>query len=337
MVDWKGWIGAGAIGADRPKGEMGTLQVKVCGITNEAGVEACLSLGVDHLGFNFVGSSKRFVAPATAKMLAARARGRCQLVGVFMDQRREDILEILREVPLDAVQLHGAESPAFCASMPIPVWKVFAVGLGWDASAVAGYGGVAARLYDTAAKTGGSGGTGKAFDWNLLPADPGHPWFLAGGLSPQNLGNAITLCRPDGIDLNSGVESAPGIKDPAKLRAAMDIVSVWKTQAVVVGLPGRPAPNVEVEGNLWPCWALGLERREPELESRGLLDLLEVHDRLVLDLRYCERSPTDLAHELIQWQMVARERGHRLKFRLSEPVLAALIRMSIAPVLEIVD
>lgn len=332
-----GWIGAGAIGAYRTIWEMDTLQVKVCGITNEAGVEACLSLGVDHLGFNFVGSSKRFVAPAAAKALAARARGRCQLVGVFMDQRREEILEVLREVPLDAVQLHGAESPAFCASMPIPVWKVFAVGLGWDASAVAGYGGVAARLYDTAAKTGGSGGTGKAFDWNLLPADPGHPWFLAGGLSPQNLGSAITLCRPDGIDLNSGVESAPGIKDPAKLRAAMDIVSVWKTQAVVVGLPGRPAPNAEVEGTLWPCWTLGLERREPELESRGLLDLLEVHDRLVLDLRYCERSPADLAHELIQWQMVARERGHRLKFRLSEPVLAALIRMSIAPVLEIVD
>lgn len=86
-----------------------------------------------------------------------------------------------------------------------------------------------------------------------------------------------------------------------------------------------------------PCWTLGIERRGPELELRGLLDLLEVHDRLVLDLRSCDRAPADLAHELIQWQMCARERGRQLKFRVSEPILAALIRMSIAPVLEIVD
>lgn len=311
--------------------------MKVCGITDEAGVDSCLALGVDHLGFNFVRSSKRYVLPEKAKLLADRAQGRCQLVGVFMDQTRDEILEILRSVPLDAVQLHGNESPEFCRSMPVPVWKVFAVGLGWDSSAPAAYPGVSARLYDTATKSGGSGGTGKAFDWNLLPSDPGHPWFLAGGLTPENLGNAITLRRPDGIDLNSGVESAPGIKDPEKLKAAMEVVSVWKTQAVVVGLPGRPAPNVEVDGLLWPSWTLGPQRRASELELRGLLDLLEIHDRLVLDLRLCDKNAAESAQDLIRWQMLAKERGRRLKFKVSEAMMATLIRLSVAPLLDLVD
>lgn len=292
---------------------------------------------MDHLGFNFVPSSRRFIEPSQAKRLAERVGGQCQLVGVFMDQSREKILRVLETVPLDAIQLHGSESPEFCAALPIPVWKVFAVGQGWDPGVLLGYRNVAAKLFDTATKGGVSGGTGKIFDWSLLPANPGHPWYLAGGLSPENLAGAIDLCRPDGVDLNSGVESAPGIKDPEKLRAAMRIVSACRGLAGVSKLPGSLAPNVEVEGHLWPCWRLGSQRQNPELELRGLLELLEIHDRVVLDLTQRQGNPADVASELIRWQMLARERGRHIKFKVSETMLDAFIRFSFVPLLDIVD
>lgn len=303
-----------------------------------AGVDDCLKLGVDHLGFNFVKSSRRYIDPRRAKPLAERARGQAQLVGVFMDQPLEEILNVLETVPLDAVQLHGSESPRMCAQLPIPVWKVFAVGLGWDPSVISRYPDVAVRLFDTAAKNGVSGGTGKIFDWNLLPSHPEHPWYLAGGLAPDNLSTAITLCRPDGVDLNSGVESAPGIKDPVKLRAAMDILSVWKTQAVVVGLPGRPAGTVHVEGAMWPCWKVGSQRQEESIEMRGLLDLLEIHHFLVLDLgERWNHSFAEVSSDLIRWQMLARENGRQVRFRVPDSIMESLVRMSVVPLLELVD
>jgi len=319
------------------QGGIATLLVKVCGITEIAGVDACLELGVHHLGFNFVPASKRFIAPSAAKQLAKRSTGRAHLVGVFMDQPRETILEVLESVPLDAIQLHGSESPEFCRSLPIPVWKVFAVGLGWDPSSLSNYADVSTHLFDTAARNGVSGGTGKTFDWNLLPSNPHHPWFLAGGLTPENLGEAVTFCRPDGVDLNSGVESSPGIKDPAKLAAAMEIVSVWSTQAVVVGLPGRPGPDIEVDGALWRSWRLDSVHREPDIESRGLLDLLALHDHLVIDLSSRAANPASMASELIHWQMLAREHGRQIKFRIAESTMEALVRMSVVPLLDLVD
>ena len=319
------------------QGGIATVQVKVCGITEEIGLDSCLQLGVDHLGFNFVRSSRRHVDLDRARRLAERAGGHCQLVGVFMNQPREEILQVLENVPLDAVQLHGVESPEFCASMPVPVWKVFAVGKGWDPSDLARYPDVAVRLFDTASHAGMSGGTGKAFDWNLLPAHPDHPWFLAGGLTPENLAGAVTLCRPDGVDLNSGVETSPGIKDPIRLAAAMAVISSLRSQVTGVGLPGRPSPNVEVEGSLWPCWKLDAQCGDPEAELRGVIGLLEIHDRLVLDLSARTGHAAELAQQLMHWQMHAKERGHHLKFRISESAMEGLVRLSLGSLLEIVD
>lgn len=297
----------------------------------------CIREGVDHLGFNFVPQSKRYIEPSMAAGLARQAAGRLGLVGVFMDQPLECVEEVLRTVPLDAVQLHGRESPDYCSRLQLPVWKVFAVGPGWDSRSLSQYPNVAVRLFDTAASGGISGGTGKAFDWSLLPSQPGHPWVLAGGLGPENLAQAITLQRPDGVDLNSGVESAPGVKDPEKLAKAMALVGAWRTQAVVVGLPGRPGGSMTVEGVSWPVWVLDASPRPPEEEFRGLRDLLEMHPRMVLDFRARSVSTQVLGSELLSWEMAAREKGGEIRFRFNEDTLARLMRLSLGAMLPVIE
>lgn len=309
----------------------------MCGITDFAGIDACVQFGVDHIGLNFVPTSPRKVDVETAGYLANRVHGRVPLVGVFRDQTVEEIEQVLRKVPLDAIQLHGKESPALCAKLGLPVWKVFSIGRGWDPAVLRPYAGVAVRLFDTAGPAGASGGTGRTFDWSLLPSTSPHPWYLAGGLRPDNIATAITLHRPDGLDLNSGVESAPGIKDPEKLEAAMAIISVWRTQAVVVGLPGRPGASCTVGEETWPSWKVGEERQSPETETRGLMDLLEIHKHLVLDLTARHGDSQQLAIELMRWQMIAHERGTRLKFRLGEDMIEAMVRNSLGGLLELVD
>jgi len=219
-----------------------------------------------------------------------------------------------------------------------PVWKVFSVGRGWDPAVVRAYSAVAVHLYDSASAGGSTGGgTGKTFDWNLLPSRSSLPWYLAGGLTVENIPNAITLHRPDGLDLNSGVESAPGIKDPAKLEAVMEIISAWRTQAVVVGLPGRPEEGWSVGGEMWPCWKVATTRESPEVEIRGLLDLLEIHDHLVLDLSARTGESQQMAIEAMHWQMTARENGRHLKFKFSEEMVEAMVRSSLGGLLELVD
>lgn len=297
----------------------------------------CVESGVDHLGFNFVPSSKRYIDPQLAARIARDVEGRIGRVGVFMDHSLDQIEAVLREVPLDAIQLHGRETPEYCSRMRRPVWKVFAVGPGWDARSVAGYSNAAVRLYDTAASGGGSGGTGRIFDWSLLPAQPGHPWVLAGGLGPGNLAQAITLCRPDGIDLNSGVESAPGVKDPELLSKAMELVGAWRTHAVVVGLPGRPANSVELDGQVWAQWVLDPKWHGAEEELRGLHDLLEVYPRLILDLRGRDVSVPALGSQVLGWKMAARERGAEVRFRFNEQTMERLMRLSLGALLPVVE
>jgi phosphoribosylanthranilate isomerase len=300
-------------------------------------LDACIRLGVDHVGLNFVPSSPRHVDFDTARRLTDRIGGRLPVVGVFKDQSIEEIEEALRQVPLDAIQLHGKESPGFCARVNRPVWKVFSVGRGWDPSSVLSYSGAAVHLFDSAGSDGSSGGTGKTFDWSLLPTRSSLPWYLAGGLCAENIPSAITLHRPDGLDLNSGVESSPGVKDPRKLEAAMEIVSAWRTQAVVVGLPGRPGEWQLVEGEKLPCWKVSSVRESPETEIRGLMDLLAIHGRLVLDLTARTGDVQQVAIELMHWQMIARERGNHLMFKLGEEMVDAVVRSSLGGLLELVD
>lgn len=294
----------------------------------------CRDAGVQEIGLNFVPRSKRFVPPAMAAALARRAAAAgLRTVGVFQDQELDAVAEVLSAVRLDAVQLHGAESPEYCARVTVPVWKVFGVGPGFDPRLPARFPGLEARLFDTVAG-GVSGGVGRAFDWSLLPTVIEHPWYLAGGLRPDNLAEAVALCRPDGVDLNSGVETAPGIKSAELLAQALEALRrpAGSDQG---GAWGR---DTQVDGEAWPTWILPSEHQRGSGEELALLlDRLSSRGRLVVDATARVEAPVELVSELVDVQMQARVRGLPLRWRLAEPVLETLLRGSLANLLDLVD
>ena len=313
--------------------EMKRFEVKVCGITTEEGVEACIQEGVDWVGLNFVPQSSRYVDLQKAAILQACARHKVRVVGVFQNPRPEHIRSVLSALHLDAVQLHGEEPPEFCAQVPVPVWKVFSIHPGWDASALHRYKGLAVRLFDTF-HGGQSGGTGRVFNWALLPSNPPRPWFLAGGLNPDNLNAAVSTTYPDGVDLNSGVESAPGIKDPALLKRAMTILARWR-EGASNGISNAPAITQTIlDGIEWSQWSA------PEdfavLDENAILALQETHTRLVLDFRKCGDCASKLG-QFMRLQMQAKSKGYRLRFRFNESTISALMRISMISALDILE
>lgn len=195
-------------------------KIKICGLTREQDVLLCADKGADFLGFIFVPSSPRFIEPERAATITAPIRAREQrpkLVGVFRDASAEYIREIAAVAGLDMVQLHGTETNDDIRAVGIPAIKSFRVGdtlPDTTAHPAAEW-----FLFDTFEERR-VGGTGRRFDWSLLAMYPRtKPFLLAGGLTPDNIGAAISLVRPDGIDIASGVESEPGIKDPEKIEA----------------------------------------------------------------------------------------------------------------------
>nr|WP_183816717.1 phosphoribosylanthranilate isomerase [Parvularcula dongshanensis] len=201
--------------------------VKICGLTDEAGVEAATGAGADLVGLVFVPKSRRYVPPAQAAALAARARGEASVVGLFQDPALSEIEEVLEAVPLDLLQLHGRESEEdvlrIQTGFGLPVIRAFGVASEGDLYESAGSN-AALALYDAKPPTGAgaAGGHGATFDWSVLRAAPGSPrWLLAGGLTPQNAADAVLACRGlpgfAGLDVSSGVESAPGVKDPSRI------------------------------------------------------------------------------------------------------------------------
>jgi phosphoribosylanthranilate isomerase len=201
-------------------------RIKICGVTRADDAARAAGAGADFLGLNFWPPSKRYLAPdrAPAIAAAARAAGAAQLVGVFVNQPLDDIAAIARDVALDIVQLHGDETPADVLAIAHatgrPVWKAIAVGASDDLHGLDAWS-VAAFLLD--APTAGRGGAGKVFDWShardARGRYPARAFVLAGGLGPDNVAAAITAVDPWAVDVASGVESAPGIKDPVKLAA----------------------------------------------------------------------------------------------------------------------
>ena len=194
-------------------------KVKICGITREEDALLCADEGADFLGLIFHERSKRAVTVERARALAAALRGhrsRPKLVGVFVNQGPRVVNEVVDAVGLDLVQLHGDESEADCASIRVPVIK--AVRVGQSLPETIGRPSASWLLFDTL-DTRQAGGTGRRFDWSLLQAwRRDRPFFLSGGLTPDDIAAAISQVRPDGIDIASGVESAPGIKDHDKVR-----------------------------------------------------------------------------------------------------------------------
>ncbi|MDK4805196.1 MAG: phosphoribosylanthranilate isomerase [Novosphingobium aromaticivorans] len=201
--------------------------IKICGINSPKALDAVLEQRADYAGLVFFPPSPRHLALRDAAMLGERAAGRTKLVGLFVDADDAMIGEALAAARLDVVQLHGKESPERVAQVKarfgLPVWKALSIASAADVAAAARYDGAAdLLLFDAKAPKGAAlpGGLGLVFDWSLLAARRGPtPWGLAGGLSPANVGEAVRATGTGLVDVSSGVESAPGVKDESLIRA----------------------------------------------------------------------------------------------------------------------
>ncbi|GAB4520518.1 MAG: phosphoribosylanthranilate isomerase [Parvularculaceae bacterium] len=198
--------------------------VKICGVTTPAALDAAAAAGASHAGLVFFPPSPRHLSAEAAARLAAAAPADLELVGLFVDPEDAALDSVLEAVPLDAIQLHGAESPERLADIRRrtrrPVWKALGVGEAEDLARAAEYGEADRLLFDARPPQGAArpGGNAAAFDWCLLAsAPPAPPWILSGGLTPGNIHFAIETaiaCQGfTGVDVSSGVESGPGEKD----------------------------------------------------------------------------------------------------------------------------
>jgi len=194
-------------------------RIKICGITREEDALFSAERGADFLGFIFVPGTPRYIDPDRAADIAASVRATHetapQFVGVFRDSSVEYIREIVAAVGLDLVQLHGSERDDVAAGAGVPAIKALRIADTLpDTSACPSASWLLFDTYDAHR----AGGTGRRFDWSLLAGYERHkPFFLSGGLSPDNVAAAISLVRPDAIDVASGVEASPGVKDHAAL------------------------------------------------------------------------------------------------------------------------
>jgi phosphoribosylanthranilate isomerase len=203
-----------------------SVRVKVCGITRPEDARAAVAAGVDAIGLNFVRKSPRFLKSwdQARAVLAGTQPFAGLVVGLFVNATADEILAVTREVKLDAVQLHGDEPPELGDTLRqrlgLPLWKAYRIATRADVNAVLAEGWPCDALLLDARVEGAHGGTGQSFDWHLLADFPRtKPLVLAGGLTPENVGDAVCRVKPDWVDTASGVESAPGVKDAAMMQA----------------------------------------------------------------------------------------------------------------------
>jgi phosphoribosylanthranilate isomerase len=207
------------------------VKLKVCGVTSLEDARAAIDCGAEYLGFNFYAKSPRYIAPPSARAIIERLPDDIISVGVFVNESRPpDVAEILRISGARMAQLHGDESPDYCASVGAErVIKALRIGDDFDARRVLDYPAAAILLDAFDAKL--YGGTGKTANWEIARAAAELTRvFLAGGLSPDNIVEAIRAVEPFAVDVNSGVEDAPGRKDASKLRRLkeeMERASSW--------------------------------------------------------------------------------------------------------------
>jgi len=199
------------------------IYIKICGITNEEDALTCVKYGVSAIGFVFA-KSKRQVTPEKAREISGKLSPFITRVGVFKDEDPFIIKDIMKKVRLDLAQLHGNETPEMAEILEGRVIKAFKAGIDlpddiWKDIPLR------AILLDTFSEKE-AGGTGKPFDWQLFNSYRalGHHIILAGGINSGNIIKAIEMTNPDGIDLSSGVEKSPGIKDEEKIKNLMTIV-----------------------------------------------------------------------------------------------------------------
>ena len=202
-------------------------RVKICGITSIIDAQMVANAGVDAIGLVFYAKSKRNVSIEQAAAICQALPPFISTVGLFLDADRAFVQQVLAQVPLDLLQFHGLETPAYCQQFQRPYIK--AVGI-HGLESVGGFQAYAEQY--THAKgflldshtLGAAGGTGETFDWSLVPQHYAKPIILAGGLTPHNVAQAIQQSGVYAVDLSSGVEAAPGVKDSAKVQAFMQAV-----------------------------------------------------------------------------------------------------------------
>lgn len=199
-------------------------RIKICGITREQDIRTVVASGADALGLVFYEKSPRRVTVAQAAHLAAILPPFITTVGLFVNADAAFVREVLAAVPLDMLQFHGDESPAYCAQFGKPYLKAIRVKAGVDLLQCAtDFRGARGLLLDAHVE-GVPGGTGEAFDWKLIPRELPLPVILSGGLHAGNVVEAIKHVRPYAVDVSSGVEAAKGIKDAAKIAAFINEV-----------------------------------------------------------------------------------------------------------------
>ena len=188
-------------------------KIKICGFTRPQDAQAAAELGADAVGLVFYAKSKRCVDAAQSAEIVAALPPQVVKVALFVNESAEQIRRILGTVPIDIVQFHGDEAPEFCRQFGKPYWKAVRVQSAQDiAEAAEHYADAAALLLDAHIE-GQYGGTGQVFDWRLLPETLPLPWILSGGLNPGNVAAALRQTGAAWLDVSSGVEQAPGIKN----------------------------------------------------------------------------------------------------------------------------
>jgi phosphoribosylanthranilate isomerase len=195
--------------------------VKICGITRHTDAQTAAELGAQALGFVFFAKSPRNIAPVDAGHIVDELPPFVTAVGLFVNPAVDEVKSVQQGVRLDLLQFHGDESPEFCAQFGVPYIKAARVKAGLDLLQYARDYRSARGLLLDAFVVGTHGGTGSTFDWSLIPAGLPLPVILSGGLTPANVGNAIRSVSPWAVDVSSGVELSPGIKDPQKMAAFM--------------------------------------------------------------------------------------------------------------------
>ena len=198
-------------------------RIKFCGLTRAEDVRLAVELGVDYIGLVFAPRSSRKLLLGQARMLRELVPEEIAVVALAMDNTAAEVEAILENVRPDLLQFHGMEDDAFCAGFGTPFLKAIAMGGGAEDAVglAAGFPSAQAYLLDGHAQ-GEQGGSGRRFDWKRAPREFGKPFFLAGGLSADNVALAIRTVRPWGVDVSSGIESSPGVKNADRMRHFID-------------------------------------------------------------------------------------------------------------------
>ena len=197
---------------------MATVRVKICGITNQVDASDAIALGADAIGFIFHPPSPRYVSPEKVAEIIAGLPPFVSTVGLFVDMKFEDVRKMIDVSGVGSLQFHGEEEESLCDSFGLPWLKTIKMMQGADVvEKVSRYNRSSAVLFDTG-DSNLPGGTGKTFDWELIPKSMNKPYIVAGGLNAQNVRKVIKMTKPFAVDVCSGVESEKGKKDKSKLK-----------------------------------------------------------------------------------------------------------------------